>query len=289
MTNKSLISGLPGEDLSVKVNARTIWDRRSLPVLPRSLFRQSAASFARMMGRPKPATRFVIFGQGRSGSSLLVDLLNSHPSIVCEGEHFHLDRNVFLGARSMLAYADGRSRKFVTASYGFKFKIYQLPQHGVNDERDFVCKLHAAGWKLIYLWRRNVFRQVLSNFVLERRGTAHLREGQSLDGNLFPFSVDVQMFVHLLNGRAQLLGREREVLADLPFFEVVYERDLADAEKRNESMQKIASFLGVPSAPLSTALRRISRENPREMIANYDELRQAVIDAGHGALVEDIH
>ena len=34
----------------------------------------------------KPPTKFVIFGRGRSGSTLLVSLLNSNPDIHCDGE-----------------------------------------------------------------------------------------------------------------------------------------------------------------------------------------------------------
>ena len=30
--------------------------------------------------------RFVLFGQGRTGSKLLVELLHSHPDIHCDGE-----------------------------------------------------------------------------------------------------------------------------------------------------------------------------------------------------------
>lgn len=37
-----------------------------------------------------PKTKFVIFGQGRTGSTLLTSLLSSHPEITCEGECYML-------------------------------------------------------------------------------------------------------------------------------------------------------------------------------------------------------
>jgi hypothetical protein len=39
-----------------------------------------------VLGRPRvrPATRFIVFTASRTGSDLLVDLLNSHPEVHCE-------------------------------------------------------------------------------------------------------------------------------------------------------------------------------------------------------------
>ena len=48
--------------------------------------------YARRAGRKlvgsahSPRIRFVIYGQGRSGSSVLLDLIGSHPDVYCESE-----------------------------------------------------------------------------------------------------------------------------------------------------------------------------------------------------------
>ncbi len=36
-------------------------------------------------------TKFVIYGQSRSGSTLLVELINTHPDVQCDGELFNED------------------------------------------------------------------------------------------------------------------------------------------------------------------------------------------------------
>ncbi len=36
-------------------------------------------------------SKFIIFGQGRSGSTLLKQLLDSHPEITCEGELLNVE------------------------------------------------------------------------------------------------------------------------------------------------------------------------------------------------------
>lgn len=257
------------------------WRNAGIPVFLRSIRGQLAATRFRLLGRAPAPVRFVIFAQGRSGSSLLVDLLDSHPDIYCEGEHLHLRRNVFFGIRSVLAYADGRSRMSKAGAYGFKFKIYQLTPQGIHDPAAFLQALHKRGWKIIHLWRQNVLRQVLSNFVLERRGRAHLEVGKKLDTSLFPFHVDIEFLMFLVEERMRMLKQEADVLRNLPHLEIVYERDLLAPAARPISLTRLLTFLGLSEKPLITKLQRVSTENLREMIENYDELQAEVIARGY--------
>lgn len=248
-----------------------------LKLLSRTTLSQLHAHSACLLRKPPASPRFVIFGQGRSGSTLLVDLLNSHPGILCEEELYHRNRNRFLGAASMYRYADGRSRIAThRGAYGFKFKIYQLPEHGATDVDAFVQRFHDQGWKFIYLWRDNLLRQVLSNFIAFLRGKAHLRQGERIGANLFPFQVDTRLLLDSMDNRANALREEARVLEGLPHCIINYEQDLLPPEARAPAMDRLTGFLGLPTAVPSTGLQRIAPESLRSIIANYDEVAEAL-------------
>ena len=93
--------------------------------------------------------KFIIFGQGRSGSTLLVDLLNSHPAIYCDDEilmYKVIFPKTYVKARSV------SSKKHV---YGFKVKIYQLWHQNILDSHKFLFHFYKSGWKILYLKRGN--------------------------------------------------------------------------------------------------------------------------------------
>jgi LPS sulfotransferase NodH len=100
---------------------------------------------------------FVIFGQGRTGSTLLTSLLSSHPEIQCDGE--------ILGEKvkdpfNQIAKCAAVSRKPV---YGFKVKIYQLTDNQSMRPDTFLQNMAAKSVKILFLSRRNHLRQVISN------------------------------------------------------------------------------------------------------------------------------
>ena len=101
-------------------------------------------------GREAPAVRSVLLSQGRSGSSLLRDLLQSHPDIHFDNEIFA--RRVAGRLVSPSLYIDSRSRLFGLPAYGCKVKVYQLTDHrGVSDPEDFLKDLEERGWHFIHL------------------------------------------------------------------------------------------------------------------------------------------
>lgn len=238
--------------------------------------------------RVKPAPhRFVIFGQGRTGSSLLVDLLNSHPDIRCESELYNRDTDVFFSAATMRSYAEGRSRVVPEAAYGFKFKVYQLRDQKVADVPGFVHRFHHDGWKIIYLWRENLLRHALSNAVSMLRGTAHLKKGEKLAKSLYPFTMDARVLLEHMDNRAAALREERAILQGIAHLDINYERDLRSPLTRTAALQRTLEFLGMPHYELQTGLQRISAESLREMLANYDEIAAALKARGYEHFLDD--
>jgi hypothetical protein len=65
----------------------------------------------------------------------------------------------------------------------------------------------------------------------------------------------------------------RDLFRDHPCHEVAYEDSLDD---NGPAMQGVQAFLGVPPAPLSVPIRKILPDDPRRLIANFDEVAAAV-------------
>ena len=76
-------------------------------------------------------SKFVLFGGGRNGSTLLVSLLNSHPDIYCDGE-------ILVGKlRSPFKHIKRRMQSSPKSIYGFKLLSYQLKeiQNSIDDKK----------------------------------------------------------------------------------------------------------------------------------------------------------
>ena len=111
--------------------------------------------------------KFIVFGQSRSGSTLLVELLNSHPDVHCDGELFNKSE-IYIRSRLLLKffcrfpflYIRYRLRTSFERAYGFKLFFFQ-----VKSPEKLLKKLSRHGWKIISIRRENIIAQSLSNII----------------------------------------------------------------------------------------------------------------------------
>jgi len=113
---------------------------------------------------------FIIFGLGRSGSTLLKQLIDSHPNIKCEGELLNLEerylKNRFLRKLATLfplTYFNYRRWLSKEPLYGFTLLYYQY-----SNQKRLLSKLTARGWKFIHIMRKNSLDQSFSQLVAEK-------------------------------------------------------------------------------------------------------------------------
>jgi LPS sulfotransferase NodH len=228
-----------------------------------------------------PATRFVIFAQGRTGSDLLASLLNSHPQVFCDGEI--LDESVVLP----LSFVKGRCGASTADAYGYKLKIYHLTEtQRMADPGRFLAQMWAGGWKIIYLTRRNVFRQALSWFVAERRPRYQHRVSNG-PLQLEPITVDCDALLRRMKERLDYLEEERRALAALPHATVVYEDDLLAAERHQATADRIFEYLELPPAEVRTDLVKITPARLSDFIQNHRDLERAVAMSGQARFLSE--
>jgi LPS sulfotransferase NodH len=215
--------------------------------------------------------KFVIFAQGRSGSTLLVKLLNNHPHIMCDGEILNVkrQRKKFFP----LKFVKSKARICKQNAYGFKVKIYQLykdksPSQNV-DPKKFITDLYRSGWKIIYLKRNNIFRQAISSFVAISRDQYHNRSKRLV---LPKLNIDPNKLLRAMKNRERHLRGEAKILKNIPHIKIIYEKDLLHDKKK--ALNKIFRYLKIPFYPVKTNLKRISKDRLQDYILNYEELKK---------------
>lgn len=216
---------------------------------------------------PAPARKFVIFAQGRTGSTLLTSTLNSHPSIRCDDEILIVPR-----ARP-LSFIEMSARLAPTTAYGFHVKITQLlAWQRIRDVAGFLAHMEGGGWTILYLRRENILRHVISNVFAEAIGAYHISGSGA--GKALPDRINLPLdrLAYEMHLRTELGEAERAALRGRAHTELVYEHDLQIPEQQTETFVRLQGAIGVPRADLSPSLRKMVVAPLADLLTNYDEV-----------------
>ncbi|MEM9991342.1 MAG: hypothetical protein AAF738_06220 [Bacteroidota bacterium] len=217
-----------------------------------------------------PPQKFVIFTSGRSGSTLLVDLINSNPNIHCDLEL--LKRRVFAPMSLIRTHAKCSTQD----TYGFKLLSYQLKnvQTGIRNKWMFLDRLvNKKGYKLIHLERENKAKQALSIIYAFYRGKWHNQKGSQQKQSL-QFELEPKVLYKFIKESEILRQFETEMLQGQEYLHVSYEKDLANADRRAATIQNVSDWIGVDAVHPETSLRKVTPSKLSTMISN----KQEVID-----------
>jgi LPS sulfotransferase NodH len=221
----------------------------------------------------KNKIRFVIFGLGRSGSTLLKQLLDSHPEITCEGELLNVaDKYVtnplmlkpifrfptqFFALRSLLSK---------NPVYGFTLLFYQY-----SPPAKLIAKLIKKDWKIIRIYRENSLDQSLSHLVAEKTKMWHRLDNHETETPKLIISPEE------LKARLTIVNKNKEtettLFENFDHLKVVYEDDLKDKDKWAETSRKVFEYLGVNPAPVSASIQKTYPLPYSEIIENYENLK----------------
>jgi len=223
---------------------------------------QEAMTYLRLASPARARVRFVIFAQGRTGTWLLHDLLNAHPQITCDKE--------ILQPRRLAPYAlvEGSSRRRGPV-YGFHVQIRQLLETQRLAPGEFLGRLHRAGWRIIYLRRRNFLRQSVSSLIARQRQLWHTTGPAETPGRMV---IDLDELMTWLDRRRDYLAQERAALQGLPHLSLVYEDDLLDAQQHQPTLDRVFGMLGVDAIPVAARVQRLGSDHLADTVENYAEL-----------------
>ena len=211
--------------------------------------------------------RLIIFGQGRSGSTVLENLICSTGYFCENGELLNTDRGEILYP---IQYIRGLSKRRASENIIFHVKVYQLTRDRKHpiDPAEFLNALCDDGWKIIYLQRKNKVRHAISTIV-----ALNLRRWEKYNDEEEHFSlkIDCNDFIDKVKERFRFEEAERNALANIQHHEVIYEDDLEKSDTHQVTVNRILDYISLEHREAFTRLRKVNTQSLKDLIVNYDE------------------
>ena len=270
-------------------------------------FNDYEVSYPNIIGNNKKYRKFILLSKPRSGSTLILSLLRTHPDIVCLEELFrdnecHFEFPFFPAANNLelLHLRNKNPVKFLNAfvfrkymsnfsSVGFKI-FYQLEQ---NKEFPSVWKYLEKNKDIhvIHLIRKNHFHAFVSLKMAEMTNTWTHIDPLVIDkiqrsglNEFLPFNFNDHKAKNKLTtltldpGETENYFIESEKnhedfsgkFSSHPYLNVFYEDLIHD---QNIEIKKILSFIGAQDRPLICPLLRQNKRKIIDMVSNYSQLK----------------
>lgn len=245
-------------------------------------YRTEARVFGASLLKPRnrEVSKFLIIARARSGTTLLTQLLDSHPDVTCDREV--LAKKVLFPRNYFLRLAGKSSSR----AYGAKLLSYQMVLvQNFSDPRIFLEALVQDGVQLVHL-TRDTFAQTVSLTRAQQSRQYHIRKGDAA-GPARTSAIEPGEFLRRLRWNDALLEYETASLRNLPYLTLSYETDLATREAQARSAQRVFEAIGVSGHETSSDLRKSLPSDPRQALDNYDEIRRRVIAEGLEHLLPD--
>lgn len=229
---------------------------------------------------PLSPVRFIIFGRGRSGSTALVSLLDGVEGVHCDGEI--LSHPVLLPQ----TYIKSRCAQSGAQAYGCKVLSYQVRDvQPLLQRRRFLHQLNHAGFKIIYLKRRNLLHHAVSNLMARISG--FYQKKSDGPGEHRKIVVDPESVVDRMRRSEQLAQYEQTLLQGLTVLPVTYEENIRHGHQHQPTVDKICDFLGIRSSPVTSAYRKQTSGQWRDAIANHHELSKFISNTPYARYLEE--
>ena len=214
--------------------------------------------------------RVAILIQGRSGSTLLIHLLNKTAGVTCESEI--LSRERFADVHHEL-YRRSNDQDDVQKVYGFKFKTRHIELMQKYPLKEFCSNLNDRGWKIMTLFRRNQLRSVMSSYLSEALNRHKLWSHEHHLRETIPaIEVDLKELEQDLHNRNDDLYRIRNAVSAFETLDLEYARDLLQTSSRPRTFKKISDFIGYPLAYSQPDLIKMAPTDFSGVITNWSDV-----------------
>ena len=246
-----------------------------------------------------------MFHVGRSGSTVLGDLLGQHPGVYWDGEIYeHRVFQPYEQRAGTIEYGQtpfsydpvpllkARMREAGARIYGFEVKFFHL-DYTDYDLETYLATLRALGFnRFIVLERRNLLRKIASSIVAHQRAQFHIGASASTGVNRIQLPVDAvridrdsKPLVDFLASYTRDLARLERALAGDSMLKLTYEEDIASDP--GNAYRRVCEFLKLP--PVATQVR-LAKTNPyplADMLENFDEVGAALEGTDFAWMLDD--
>ena len=244
------------------------------------------------LNQARTVNKFIVLAARRSGTTLLIDYLNSHPEVECVKRAFGLEKKIVNPTPDN--HSGGfylyRTKNLINRVRFFVQRSALIGSY--LDEDVFLPRQHytAAGFRLIYemsskypviadwarenevrivhLVRRNLLKTYVSTVSAPVHKMRHPREGATI--TTAKIRIDPRDLLESLNQRVWDIDLRRQKFSACEFHELSYE-DLVS--NKDEVLGKVQTFLGIDRpAELTSDLVKINPESLSGVIENFDEI-----------------
>lgn len=232
-------------------------------------------------------TKFIVFTTPRTGSTLLVKSLDTHPDIFCAGEIFLLSGTQFHGECSFKFWKFPLPKKaiyllnfpnmwmnlksflnrFFTPKKGEKARGFKLMHFQTAYLPGIIDYLKKNDVKVILLLRENLLKNTLSDLRARHTGVYH-NSGASTE-KLPKFKVDVETLGKKMAEIDTFNKQLEHVTADMNRLKVTYE----EFDNWDATMQKVLNFINVSGKSIAPVSKKLNPDKLEDMIENYDEMK----------------
>lgn len=231
--------------------------------------------------------KFVIFSSPRSGSTLLCNMLNQHPQILCYHEIFH-PKKIFYGQNisnnigvSTVQERDRNTEKFLARIWANSFNNRAIGFKIFPNQNSTAASLILKDRKVrkILLVRRNQIKSFVSYLIALKTNkwcATNKNISQDKERQKVLVKVNVESLYNWIQANDKYYESIRQKLrvSRQSFLEINYE-DLVGVE--NELVKlNMSEFIGVPGQlhMLRTTLKKQNSDDLTNLISNFNELEK---------------
>jgi LPS sulfotransferase NodH len=241
---------------------------------------------------------YMICCPARSGSSMLVHLLRSHPDVLSHGEvlgktvtglsgklaartrkepdllkraNLLKDKRPLYFLYNVVLYPQGHK------ATGFKLKYDELDTRAYREILDFLRE--DEDLKIVFLDRENLLERYVSHLVAGLTGVT-LVSGKAERPDIPTVKVDARDLEQSFKRELERKARFRQVFARHRTIETTYEGLVADPAG---GMAPIYAFLGVAPHVPRTDTKKIVDQDLSRVVSNYAELKQRFASTPYAA------
>lgn len=240
--------------------------------------------------------KFILLAARRSGTSLVIDCLNSHPDIHCVKRAFGLEHKIknptpdlHSGGFYLYRVKNLINRlRYYFARSGLigdflKEDVFNMDSDiknvGFRMIYDMSLKYpYVSEWaknndiKVIHLIRKNILKTYVSSMTAPIHKMHHPREGEKI--TTVKINLDPDKVIKELNTRLSEIDAQRNRYTSSNYIEVFYEDFV---ENQDDESKKLLDFIGADNGhSLKSTLVKINPDSLEHVVENHEEIERAL-------------
>jgi LPS sulfotransferase NodH len=237
-------------------------------------------------GHGNTRVRAIILATQRTGSTFLVECLQSHPEIECSGEILNgaLDvpvptyrgpLNLVLKGWRLAKTGSWMPRRRLDAFYGrgsAKVRCFKIMYNHLS--RPFVLRyfLEFEDVRVMHLRRHNLLKVHVSTLLMDKRREVHATAPKETVW----IRVNPAKAIASMRKARALYEAIDKTFERHPRLQIGYESLFDGKYLQADTCRRICDFLGVQQHRMESQLVKLNPESLRDMVINYDELEVAI-------------